>query len=225
VKHCQNRFIPAFIIIELLVILRFFCDVMECSAQGTLTKITFDGLPVFLGGIRVDQYEEAGMSFIATTNTQAYGGFSRFHSSSSSDFPYNGTAFIQCSVLSPVQVTSTNGTLFGLLSVDLAEQGQVIPDAVTVLFTGYHADGSTVTASFRTDGIIGTFGIPDFQTFYFGPEFRSGLTRVVISPSYPTLWSLDNLVVSIPEPGAGLLLILGATLLGARRFTGKGSSE
>ena len=95
-----------------------------------------------------------------------------------------------------------------MVSVDLAEYSTVVPNAVTVPFIGYRADGSVVNASFTTDGIIdGTGPIADFQTFHFGPEFVN-LTRVEI----PTFgWSLDNLVV-VPEPGAWSLIILGAVV-------------
>ena len=51
--------------------------------------------------------------------------------------------------------------------------------------------------------------LQDFQTFYFGQEF-SGLTRVEI----PTFgWSLDNLIVAVPEPSTFALLIAGAPVL------------
>jgi PEP-CTERM putative exosortase interaction domain len=86
---------------------------------------------------------------------------------------------------------------------------------VTVPFIGYRADGSTVTANFTTDGIIdGTGPLADFETFYFGPEFR-GLTRVEI-PTYD--WSLDNLVATVPEPQTSALLLLGSVLISFRVF-------
>ena len=102
-----------------------------------------------------------------------------------------------------------DGSIFDLVSVDLAEYSTVIPTARTVPFIGYRPDGNIVAGSFTTDGIMdGTGPLPDFQTFYFGSRFR-GLTRVEI-PSYG--WSLDNLVVTIPEPCPGALMILGAVI-------------
>ena len=96
----------------------------------------------------------------------------------------------------------------------LAEYSTVVPYARTVPFVGYRPDGSTVTVSFTTDGIIdGTGPLADFQTFYFGPEF-SGVTQVRI-PAYG--WSLDNLVVAIPEPGAISLVALGLGMFWAIR--------
>jgi hypothetical protein len=48
----------------------------------------------------------------------------------------------------------------------------------------------------------------DFETFHFGPEF-SNLSRVEI----PTFgWSLDNLIVAVPEPGTWGLMLLGAVV-------------
>ncbi len=106
----------------------------------------------------------------------------------------------------------TNGLVFGLVSVDLAEYSTVLSGPTAVEFVGYHPDGSTVTTSFTTDGIIdGTGPLADFQTFSFDSFGFTDLTRVVIPSSD---WSLDNLVVS-PEPTGGALLALGGLLLGA----------
>jgi hypothetical protein len=103
-----------------------------------------------------------------------------------------------------------DGSLFDLVSIDLAEYSTVVPYAVTVPFVGYRFDGSVVNTSFTTDGIIdGTGPIPDFQTFHFGPEF-SGLTRVEI-PTWG--WSLDNLFVAVPEPSTCGLWLAGGLLL------------
>jgi PEP-CTERM motif len=109
----------------------------------------------------------------------------------------------------------TNGSVFDLLSVDLAEYSTLFQTPLTVSFIGYKPDGSSVTTELVTDGIIdGTGPLADFQTFYFDKEWTE-LTRVEI-PSWG--WSLDNLVVSIPEPSSCALLLAGGLLLWAWRF-------
>jgi hypothetical protein len=98
-----------------------------------------------------------------------------------------------------------NNSVFRIISVDLAEYSTVVPDPVTVQFIGYYSDGSTITTSFTTDGVIdGTGPMADFQTFNFNQNW-SGLTRVEIPTSG---WSLDNLVVSVPEPSSLALLAM-----------------
>jgi hypothetical protein len=138
-------------------------------------------------------------------------GFVRVGSNPVSSRPDDGSAYLQSTLApaAPVMFNFTNGSLFGLLSVDLAEYSTVVPNAVTVQFIGYHRDSSTVTTSFTTDGIIdGTGPMADFQTFNF--TGFTDLARVEI----PTFgWSLDNLVVSVPEPPIGALLLVGGLLI------------
>jgi hypothetical protein len=72
---------------------------------------------------------------------------------------------------------------------------------------GYRQDGSVLTDDITTAGIFNGIA-PVFQTFHFDPGF-SDLVRVEI----PTIaWSLDNLVLSVPEPGTSTLLAIGAVL-------------
>jgi len=111
----------------------------------------------------------------------------------------------------------TNGAVFNLDSVDLAEYSTVVPDARTVHFVGYRHDGTVVSTDVTTDGIIdGTGPLADFETFYFSSPFTD-LDRVEI-PTYG--WSLDNLVVSrnVPEPSTLALLVGGSLLLAAVRY-------
>jgi hypothetical protein len=100
-----------------------------------------------------------------------------------------------------------DGSSFTPVSVDLAEFSDVVRDPVTVHFVGYRADGTILTDDITTAGLF-TGVAPVFQTFSFDPAF-SDLVRVEV----PTIaWSLDNLVLSVPEPGTNTLLALGGML-------------
>lgn len=185
--------------------------------QGTFgsVRITFD-LPARPPGtgILLQSYYEAGFIF---TSIAESGRFGRIAPGDPRD-PDFVTPFLNTGVGESLMFSLTSGGLFDLVSVDLAEYSTVVPEAVLVPFVGYYADGTTVTTSFLTDGIIdGPAGARDFETFHFGPEF-SGLTRVEI-PSYG--WSLDNVVVVIPEPSTGSLLVLGVALAGFRQYKRK----
>ncbi|MCU0785676.1 MAG: PEP-CTERM sorting domain-containing protein [Verrucomicrobia bacterium] len=109
----------------------------------------------------------------------------------------------------------SDGSLFNLDAVDLAEYSTVVSDAATVRFVCYRPDGSSAIINCTTDGIIdGTGPLADFQTFKF--QSFTGLTRVEI-PTYG--WSLDNLMVSrmVPEPTTVALLLIGGLLVCALR--------
>lgn len=191
--------------LSLVLILAVVSPACEAFCQGTLL-CTFDGQAVGTS-VGVQSYAENGMIFTSfPTNTF----FSR-HGGGVTTSPENGTAFLRATT-GGVSFRFANGSLFGLYSVQLAEYSTVVPNAVTVRFVGYRPDGSTVTRDITTDGIIdGTGPLADFQTFDFAnsPQFQ-GLTRVEISTSG---WSLDNLVVIIPEPGSGILCLTGGLAL------------
>ena len=125
----------------------------------------------------------------------------------------DGTAYLT-GIGGSLTFSFTNGSIFGLVSVDLAEYSTLFQEPLTVPFVGYRQDGSIVTTDFTTDGIIDGAGpLADFQTLYFDNAWTD-LTRVEI-PSYQ--WTLDNLYVSVPEPTVGALLMLGGLLaLGIR---------
>ncbi len=189
---------------------------LACSTgQGTFEPllITFDGPPLQPPGTQysVSEYYEAGMAF-TPIDSSAPSRFTR-NGGGFDFYPENGSAYLQALDGDSLRFGFLDGFIFDLLSVDLAEYSSVRSDPVTVQFVGYRWDGGTVSTSFTTDGIIdGTGPLADFETFHFGPEFN-GLTRVEI----PTFgWSLDNLVVAVPEPSVWALFLLGGGLLGVR---------
>ena len=172
--------------------------------QGTM-QFTFDGPPVVAPGtgVIVTNYYEAGMSF---TPVPGSFGFSRWGPPTDPRDPNDGTAFIRGALGDSLTFSFTNGSSFDPVSVDLAGYSSVVPDA-TIQFVGYRADGSVVTTSVQRHGIT-------FETYFFGPGF-SNLTRVEI-PTSSAPWSLDTLVVSVPEPSSVTLVILGGALFATR---------
>jgi len=123
-------------------------------------------------------------------------------------FPENGSAYLLVPSFESLAFSSYFGTHFNLISVDLAEWSTGVPSPVTASFNGIKADGSVVSTSFTTDGVIdGTGPLADFQTFHFDSRFRD-LVRVE-SPSWG--YAIDNVTMDfvIPEPASGMLLGLG----------------
>ncbi len=186
-------------------LLCFIVSADQCCAQGSL-HITFDGAPAIAPGTGqvVQEYYESGIAFTPIDPNAPGAGFGRRGANPTPGWPDSGTTYIQAGLLSTLKFSFPDGSLFGLASVDLAEYSDVLRDPVTVRFVGYRPDGSTATAAITTGGIFNGVA-PVFQTFYFAPDF-TGFERVEI-PSVP--WSLDNLVVSIPEPAGLTLLLLG----------------
>ncbi|HZL42989.1 MAG TPA: hypothetical protein VFD66_06885 [Verrucomicrobiae bacterium] len=176
-------------------------------AQNDLT-ITFDDPPIQPPGTAygVTNYTEQGMSFRPLFPGYQFG---RVGADPVPGRPDDGSAYLEAALTDSLLFRLGNGSSFDLVSVDLAEYSTVVPNPVTVHFVGYRSDGSTVSTDFTTDGIIdGTGPLADFQTFYFGKDWTD-LARVEI----PTFgWSLDNLVVSTPEPQASSFM-LSATLV------------
>lgn len=119
--------------------------------------------------------------------------------------PDNGTAYIAAAVGDSLAFSFQDNSLFGVASVDLAAYSTVRPNTA-IHFVGYQADGSTLTTIVERQGI-------NFETHYFGPEWSSGLTRVEVP--FP-LWSMDNLVVVIPEPSTAALLVTGGIMFSLR---------
>jgi hypothetical protein len=169
---------------------------LSCVAQGSFT-VNFDGPPNQPSGsqVLVQQYFESGMSFEPLPGSD---GFGRVWTGMPPEWPSDGTPYVQTGTGDSLAFSFQNGASFGLSSVDLAAFTTGIPD-YTVNFTGYRADGSTITTSFSGNGI-------NFQTYNFASAWSSGLTKVEIPNSD---WSLDNLVVIVPEPSTGALFLIG----------------
>ena len=204
----------------LIVISALLLSLRLASAQGTFQSltITFDGPPVVAPGTGriVQSYGESGVWFAPIPGTD---GFAR-NGGGILGFPDNGTAYLQATLGDSLRFGLLDGSSFTPVSVDLAEYSDVVHDPVTVHFVGYRPDGTILTDDITTAGVFNGVA-PVFQTFSFSPEF-SGLVRVEI----PTIaWSLDNLVLSVPEPGSSSLLVLGATLAALATQGARGTTQ
>jgi hypothetical protein len=180
-------------------------------ATAQIYTIAFDGSPVQPPGTQylIPQYTESGFVFKPFGPIDAAPPFRLTRNGGGISFyPENGTAYLQAMMGNSLEFYAINGAAFSLGSVDLCEYSMFFASP-TVTFNGFKADGTTVSATFTLDGVIdGTGAAGDFQTFSFGADFAS-LVRVEV----PTQgYSLDNLVVVIPEPSAGALLLVGCTI-------------
>src|ERR1051325_9008492 len=192
-----------------LLLLAFVSLAIRTLGQGTM-QVTFEGPPFLAPGTGVVEtnYYEAGMSFRPVPGSF---GFSRWGPPTDPRDPNNGTSFIRGALGDSLTFAFTNASSFNAVSIDLAGYSSVVPDA-TIQFIGYRADGSIVTTRVDRHGIT-------FETYFFGREF-SDLTRVEI-PTASAPWSLDNLVVSIPEPSALTSLLIGLGCAAAVRKSSK----
>lgn len=183
---------------------------VDCLAQGKLT-ITFDGPPLPPSSIHsfdITRYSESGMSF--TPSFTGGSGFAHAGADLSADYPYDGTPYLQGyghSGYSTVMCSFSNGSSFGVSSIDIAGFGGGYPD-FAVDFLGSYQNGDFIKTQFTGTGI-------DFQTYHFAPEWSSGLKAFIISIplTSPDGWSADNLVVIVPEPATGALLLVGAVMV------------
>ena len=181
-------------------------------SQDTL-QITFDGPPSQPRGTQygVSEYDESGMWFLPF----GMGNVLLRNGGGGSYYPDDGTAYLQSQA--GIVFGFTDGRSFDLRSVDLAEFSTWWASPATMDFIGYHPDGSTVTEEFTTDGIIdGPGPLADFQTFTF--DDFTDVVQVAV-PNYP--FSMDNLVVAVPEPASTGLLLLGGLLFYGMRYDEK----
>jgi hypothetical protein len=175
--------------------------------QGTLL-ITFDGPPIPPDELPmgINSYSESGMIFLPPEENE---GFIRAAAIRNDSYPQNGTPYIQGAGItgySAVICAFSDFSAFGVLSLDLAGYYSLGNNTdFDVSFLGWREDGSEISNRVTGMGI-------DFRTIHFGPEWSSGLRRLDIQGMLegPNGWSVDNLVLIVPEPATGALLLTGA---------------
>jgi hypothetical protein len=192
----------------------------DIKAQGTI-RLSFDQLPEKppgYGTTNSPYYPEAGVG------VHASGGGFTLRWPGGLLFPHNGTPYLQGGGSERLYFTLGGaGQTFAAVSVDLALYSASSLDPVTVQFRayGYLGELETIaTTEFTVTGVLDSQGRPAFQTFYFPPEFK-GMYYLFVTPLGPQ-WSLDNLVIYVPEPSVLALLLVGGGLLwfGRRRLSG-----
>ena len=202
----------------ILSALALACLASSCFGQGTL-RFTFEGQPT---GTRTLMFEylESGMRFggpYGLANLWLTG-------SGLSGYPDNGTSYLGVPAESQLRFSFSTfpSTYFNLFSFDAAEGETTLPGPVTLQVVGYKGMGMTVTNTFVTDGINdGTGPLSDFQTFTLDSGFQN-LSRVDIISSR---FSIDNILIGIPEPSAFALTLLGTLCgMGWRWVSAKRSS-
>lgn len=184
-------------------------------AAGMLsTTIRFEGPPSIVSHhqIGVSGYSEAGLLFTTLAANPEQSPFTLVRNGGGvPGYPTMDGAYLQVGLGGSLRVSGeVEGTLFTPHQVDFAEYSHLLNFAQTLVFTGYLAGGSTVTAHFPLDGWVGAPGTPDFQTFLF-PESFMNLVRLETTASG---FSMDNLSVTIvPEPSVALLLGWGGLMV------------
>lgn len=181
--------------------------------QGTI-RVTFDGLPERPPG------STALFSFLSESGVgvHSFGRNSTLRWSGNPLFPDNGSTYIQPRGSTDLFFNYGGSSWrFDAVSLDLALYSASSLEPVTVQFvaSGYTRTIDIIaTTEFTITGAVDDQGRPLFQTFYFPPEF-SGMYYLSVTPTTP-LWSLDNLVIAVPEPSAAALLFVGGLLLASQ---------
>ena len=188
---------------KLLVLMTALAMGFILSTSASATIITFDALTGTEDTDVGSQYAEAG--FILTA---ANGGNLYSWGSEAGDWGgYTGSAALFNESYSGTVLTSADGSLFDLNSVDISETFMAYPYEAELSITGMDAQGYTVTMDITLDGDFG------YEAIIPGEDF----TRLVSATFYTENgddYQIDNINVSasaVPLPGA--FMILGSGLL------------
>jgi hypothetical protein len=137
---------------------------------------------VFLGTYSADGFTLVNPSYTGPDVTDAFGS----PESGNTAYYQGSAALINNHEYTATALTKDGGGAFNVESIDLAELTPT-SDTTAVTFTGTRADGSTVSATFTTDGLEG------FETFTF--DGFTDLVSLSWSQDYP-YHQFDNIVLT-----------------------------
>jgi hypothetical protein len=183
------------------------------SVDALATVIEFDSPPLGVhGGRVVHSYTEDGVRF----TTPHASGFVHYGAQANGKASNDSLGLITAAAL---RIEMVDHSLFSLGSISLAEYSTVYPRPHSATFTGHFLNGSTVSQTFVTDGLIDSIGgIDDFQTFSFLSSFSdlSYVTMRAHNGVFSGSVAIDDLVVNpetVPEPSSAVLLLIGMMLI------------
>ena len=188
----------------ILMVVMFF-SLVALILPANAAVLTFDGLSGELGST----YTESGFTLTAGEGSSFY---SIVETDVEDGYSYTGSETLMNNYAAATTLTSADGSLFNLTSIDLAEAFNIddLLSATTITFDVVYSDGSTYSFDRTTDGIEGA------ETFTFGAE----LTNLVsLSFGEDEYIQFDNVTASaVPVPSSILLLVAGTgVLVGIRR--------
>ena len=201
------------IIWGVLVMERYPMPLRRFSLVLPLSLLLVAKAPVAAQTTTIDFDDQActGSSFATFGSPLITGGFTFTSIPSDFDFGswcdgapfWDGSALFNNTVGATTQLALTGGGLFSIQSIDLASI--FLAQSLTVGFTGFHADATTVFQQF----LVGAGG---FSTFSFSPDFQNlvALEWVQADPfhQFDTVVLASEAVV-IPEPSTVVLTLTG----------------
>nr|WP_321403009.1 hypothetical protein [uncultured Desulfobacter sp.] len=188
----------------ILMVVMFF-SLVALILPANAAVLTFDGLAGELGST----YTESGFTLTAGEGSSFY---SIVQTDVEYGYSYTYSETLMNNYAAATTLTSADGSLFNLTSIDLAEAFNIddLLYATIITFDAVYSDGSTYSFDLTTDGIEGA------ETFTFGAE----LTNLVsLSFGENEYIQFDNVKAStVPIPSSILLLVAGTgVLVGIRR--------